>query len=196
MKKTKFIALTLLVALCAGFSAQAKSGFSYGPKLGVNINKLNFSKDGMDVSNRCGFTGGLTAEFIAPIIGVGADISLMYAYMTSEVGGETIKGNFFEIPLHIKYKLSLPAVESIIAPYIYTGPSVAFKFNGGDNYGNTKATQWGWDLGLGVELIKHLQIGAGYTFGINNIVPESVGSTSDDIKVKNNYWTITAAWMF
>lgn len=196
MKKTKFFALTLLVALCAGFSAQAKSGFSYGPKLGVNINKLNFSKDGMDSSNRCGFTGGLTAEFIAPIIGVGADISLMYAYMTSEVDGETIKGNFFEIPLHIKYKLSLPAVESIISPYIYTGPSVAFKFNSGNNYGNTKATQWGWDLGLGVELIKHLQIGAGYTFGINNIVPESVSSTSDDIKVKNNYWTITAAWMF
>lgn len=206
MKKTKFLVVTLLVALCAGFSAQAKTGFSYGPKLGVNINKLDFSKDGFNAENRCGFTGGLTAEFIAPIIGVGADISLMYAYMTSEGPDKnnttvqtTYKGNFFEIPLHVKYKLSLPAIESIISPYIYTGPSVAFKFNSGDNYGDTKATQWGWDLGLGVELIKHLQIGAGYTFGINNIAEYTKvapAGTTEDIKVKNNYWTVTAAWMF
>ncbi|MDE6006816.1 MAG: porin family protein [Muribaculaceae bacterium] len=199
MKKTKIIALTLLVALFTGFSAQAKSGFSFGPKLGVNINKLSISMDGLNSDNRCGFTGGLTAEFIAPVFGVGADISIMYAYMISEVGGQTIKGNFFEIPLHIKYKLSLPAIESIISPYIFTGPSVAFKINSGNNFGETKATQWGWDLGLGVELIKHLQIGAGYTFGINNImpfVPMETGAISDDIKVKNNYWTVTAAWMF
>lgn len=199
MNKTKFSVLFLLLALCTGFSAQAKSGFSFGPKVGLNVNKMSFSGSKvLESDNRCGFTGGLTAEFIAPILGVGADISVMYSHMKTSVNGENVSGNFMEIPLHAKYKLTLPAVESIISPYIFTGPSVAFKVSGEESYGNTKKTQWGWDLGLGVELVRHLQIGAGYTFGINKLVKhlyEDVNSTHE-VKVKNNYWTVTAAWMF
>lgn len=192
----KFSIVLLLAALFASFSAHAK--FSIGPKLGVNINKLTFSEKIIDSKNRCGFTGGLQAEYIAPILGIGADISLMYAYMNTELNNQDVHGHFFEIPLHLKYKLGIPAIESIFAPYLFTGPSVAFKFGGENSYGHTKKTQWGWDLGLGFEFIKHLQIGAGYTFGINNVMKyTSWGqNASNDIKVKNNYWTITAAWMF
>ncbi|MDE7181213.1 MAG: PorT family protein [Muribaculaceae bacterium] len=215
MKKTKISVLLLLLALFAGFSAQAKTGFSIGPKVGMNVNKMSFSGSKvLDGHNRCGFTGGVTAEFIVPIIGVGADLSVMYSHMKSyytitttdvpgiQTGGTdlgyTVHGNFFEIPLHIKYKLGLPAIESIISPYIYTGPSVAFKISGEDSYMGTKKTQWGWDLGLGIELIRHLQIGAGYTFGINKLVNNLYDDVNagHDVKVKNNYWTITAAWLF
>lgn len=199
MNKTKLSVLVLLLSFFAGFTAQAKTGFGIGPKVGMNVNKMSFS--GTDVfrsDNRCGFTGGLTAEFIAPMLGIGADISVMYSHMKTNIDGYNVSGNFMEIPLHAKYKLSLPAVESIISPYIFTGPTVAFKMSGEDSYAGTKKTQWGWDLGLGVELVKHLQIGAGYTFGINKLVNhfyEDI-TTSKEIKVKNNYWTITAAWMF
>ena len=205
MNKTKISILLLLVALCTGFSAQAKSGFGFGPKVGMNVNQMHFSgTDLIDGNNRCGFTAGLTAEYIAPILGLGVDISLMYSHMKTNVDtdfgyDENVSGNFFEIPLHLKYKLGIPAIESIISPYIFTGPTVAFKLSGEDSYFGTKKTQWGWDLGLGVELVRHLQVGAGYTFGINKLVnhfyDESVNATHD-IKVKNNYWTITAAWMF
>lgn len=207
MNKTKISILLLLAAFFAGFSAQAKSGFGFGPKVGMTVNQMSFSGSKLlDSDNRCGITAGLTAEYIAPVLGIGVDISLMYSHMKTSVGveekgvsyHEDVSGNFFEIPLHLKYQLSLPAIQSIIAPYVYTGPSVAFKLSGDDSYGGTKKTQWGWDLGLGVELIRHLQIGAGYTFGINNVVDhlvEDVNATHD-IKVKNNYWTISAAWMF
>lgn len=196
MKKSRISVLLLLVALFTGFSAQAKFGF--GPKLGMNVNSLHISGGNFDEDNRCGFTGGLTAEYIAPMLGLGADISLMYAHMKTEVNGENVSGNFFEIPLHLKYKIGIPAVSSIISPYVFTGPSVAFKLGGDESYANTKTAQWGWDLGLGVELIRHLQIGAGYTFGINNVARHFAGDDTNvgKIKVKNNYWTITAAWMF
>lgn len=200
MNKTKFSIVLLLVALCTSFSAQAKFGF--GPKVGMTVNKLDFSGNVINSDERCGFTGGITAEYIAPMLGLGADISLMYARMESKVtdpsGSYTVGGNFFEIPLHLKYKIGIPAVASIIKPYVYTGPSVAFKLSGKDSYGDTKKTQWGWDLGLGIELIRHLQIGAGYTFGINKLanIVVSDANAGHDIKVKNNYWTITAAWMF
>jgi len=204
MNKTKISIILLVVAFCTGLSAQAKFGF--GPKLGMNVNQMSFSGSKLlDSDNSCGFTGGLTAEYIAPVLGIGADISVMYSFMSTKVEegnySKTVSGNFFEIPLHLKYKLSVPAIQSIIAPYIFTGPSVAFKLSGEDSYGNTKKTQWGWDLGLGVELIKHLQIGAGYTFGINNLARNTVNIAGSNVqvskvKVKNNYWTITAAWMF
>lgn len=214
MTKTKLSIVALLVVLFSGFSAQAKFGF--GPKVGMNINQMHFSGSKLiDSDNRCGFTGGLTAEYIAPVLGIGVDISLMYSHMKTNVSigsdyvdpagntvraSENVSGNFFEIPLHLKYKIGIPVVESIISPYIFTGPSVAFKLSGENSYNGTKKTQWGWDVGLGVELIRHLQIGAGYTFGINKVAEYVVAdygmSTGHEIKAKNNYWTITAAWMF
>lgn len=215
MNKSRFTILLLIVALFTGFSAEAKFGF--GPKVGLNVNKLHFSgSDLLDASNRCGVTAGITAEYIAPALGIGADISLMYTHMKTSVSYDqvtspaantkpasyNVSGNFIEIPLHLKYKLGLPVVGSIISPYVFTGPNVAVKLSGSDSYFDTKKTQWGWDLGIGVELIRHLQIGAGYTWGLNKVMEitnmdEVAGVTvSNDIKVKNNYWTVTAAWMF
>lgn len=196
MKKISVI--LLLVALFAGFSAQAK--FSIGPKLGVNIDKMHISGDNLKSGNRCGFTGGVEAEYVAPVLGLGVDVSLMYTRMNTTVktpfGEEKAGSNFFEIPLHLKYKLGIPAVASIIKPYVFTGPTVAFKL-GNAGYSETRSTQWGWDLGLGVELIRHLQIGAGYTFGINKFMKYNDNVTvANDIKVRNNYWTVTAAWLF
>lgn len=202
MNKKNFAILLLVAALFCGFTAQAKTGFGIGPKVGVSISKLKLQgdlKNNFDADNRAGFNVGLTGEFISPVLGLGADISLMYNMQNTEVNGAKYKANFFEIPLHLKYQLSLPAVERLVAPYLYTGPSVAFQLSGKDSYSKTKQTQWGWDLGLGLTLVNHLQIGAGYTFGINKIaskIPMDLGNIENDIKVKNNYWTVTAAWMF
>lgn len=201
----KFSYLLLLLALCVSFSADAK--FRFGPKLGVNINELHIKGGNFDEDNRCGFTGGLTGEYIAPAINFGFDISVMYTYMTSKVdkpdGSQTnINGNFIEIPLHLKYMFSIPAVNKVIRPYIFTGPDLALKLGGGNDYFKTKTTQWGWDVGVGLQLFQKLQVGAGYTFGINSVANKVANSydvnlnTTNNIKVKNNYWTVTLAWMF
>ncbi|MDE7413818.1 MAG: PorT family protein [Muribaculaceae bacterium] len=218
MKKLKF---TLVMALVAIFGcSQANAFLRFGVKAGLNVDKVHFSKSNWNETfnddNRCGWTAGVTTEFTVPVIGIGMDLSLMYARMNSEspfIDGDGVvtsnksAKNFLEIPLNLKYKLSLPAINRIVIPYIFTGPDLALKLGGKkDGYLQTKTAQWGWNLGLGVELIKHLQIGAGYTFGINNIVkfadktipgfPAGLPSPTDDVKIKNNYWTVTAAWMF
>lgn len=201
MKRFKIAFVLALACLMTVFSAEAK--FGWGPKIGTTVEKMHLSKDAFDSDNRCGFTGGLTAEYIFPVVNFGFDVSLMYSYMRANVtnqNGEigSKSGNFFEIPLHLKYKVGIPAISAIIQPYIYTGPSVAFKLGGEDSYMGTKRTQWGWDLGIGLEFIRHLQLGAGYTFGINNIARQIdwTGNAGEGIKLRNNYWTITLAWMF
>ena len=61
----------------------------------------------------------------------------------------------------------------------------------------TKTFQTAWNIGVGVELFNHLQVAGSYGFGMNNIMKEVAGiNTTNDFKVKNNYWTITAAYLF
>ncbi len=67
------------------------------------------------------------------------------------------------------------------------------------NFIETKSTQAVWNLGIGVELIRHLQIQGGYGFGMNNVAKHIADAQDKDIqfkKLRNNYWTITAAWLF
>ena len=54
-----------------------------------------------------------------------------------------------------------------------------------------------WNFGLGVELLKHLQVAASYGFGINDAV-KYVDSEMGNAGVKGNdrFWTITAAYLF
>lgn len=207
MKKIK-IALTLVVlALLSCMPAQAK--FGWGPKLGLTVDKMHISGGNFDADNRCGFTGGLTAEYIIPVVNFGFDISVMYSHMRAHVDyvdengdkwGETTSGNFFEIPLHLKYMIGLPVIGKFVSPYIYSGPSVAFKLSGANSYMASKKTQWGWDLGVGLELINKLQVGAGYTFGMNKVASffssDMAGTATNEIKLKNNYWTVSVAWLF
>ncbi len=202
----KKVLLAVCLAVVCVFNMQAE--FRFGIRAGVNVNNidLNYKKlnmgDLFDGENRCGFTGGVMAEFVVPLIGVGADLSVMYSWMDSKIqmpdgSNKSLARNFIEIPLNIKYKLKLPVIERILIPYVYTGPSATVRV-GKNLYRDitTKNCQWGWNLGLGLEFFKHLQVGAGYTFGINNIVKTFDLLPTTDVKIKNNYWTITAAYLF
>lgn len=205
MKITRRItALLVMIAMVAGtMSAQ----FRFGVRAGVNINSLHVKNFGsnFNTDNGAGFTGGIMTEFKVPIIGLGLDASLMYTRMqgsfdTPDYGDMVVSTgkykDFLEIPVNIKYKFQIPVVSRIITPYLATGPSFAFRLGGDDSVFATKTFQCAWNVGLGVELISHLQVGASYAFGMNNVA-KSVGiNTTDNIKVHNNYWTITAAWLF
>lgn len=196
------------MALSICFAADA--GIRFGVKAGMNINKLHFDKSAFEADNRAGFTGGVMTEIMIPIVGIGFDASLMYTRMNSRDNVTVLNDNltskeeevqfgkdFIEIPINVKYKLSLPAVESLIKPYIYTGPTFAFKLNK-NTFEDIKARtcQVAWNVGIGIELIKHLQVQASYGFGINNVAKYTGVVDAAKIKVKNNYWTVTAAWLF
>lgn len=204
MKNLKRLALIAVVTLigCGAANAQIR----FGIKAGVNVDKMSLDSKYFNVDNNCGFTGGVMVEGMIPAVGLGADVSVMYTYMNAENDTKLISGdftkNFIEIPVNLKYKLSVPVIASIVKPYIFTGPAFAFKL-GKDTIEDFKEKncQVVWNLGLGVELIRHLQIGASYGWNINGAgtyVLEAAGVQFNDTKVKakNNYWTVTAAWLF
>ncbi len=198
----------IIIALMAVFTCgQANAEFRFGIKAGLNVNKLHLSelKQNISSDNQCGVTAGVMTEFTVPVVGIGFDLSLMYTHMNNDIKEGAAEGtvgkNFLEIPLNLKYKLKLPVVSSFMVPMIYTGPTMALKLDK-STFQNlkTKTVQMGWNVGIGLEFVKHLQISGGYTFGMNNLAKKipvvNNNMNIGDIKVKNNYWTITAAYLF
>ena len=198
MKSSIRIIVLAIVAMIIALPASAQ--FRFGIKAGVALNSLHFSSDYLENLNsdsRAGFTGGLMAEFTLPVIGLGLDASLMYVHRSAEEAVDTddaegevsfAKRDYIEIPINVKYKFSIPAISSIVAPYVFTGPSIAFLVS--DSKDIYKKCDFAWNVGAGVELVRHLQVSASYGFGITKLV------AGREANVKNRYWTLTAAYLF
>lgn len=214
------IALIALVALvfAAGSASAWPLGLRLGVKAGLNFNNLQYAKDlkdaGFGSDTKCGYTAGVMVEYKLPLVGIGADLSVLYTRMNAETTFNPVPGvsmthshlgkNFIEIPLNLKYYLTLPAISAIFKPGIYTGPTLALCCDCGENNSwKSKTCQWGWNLGLTFEFIKRLQISGGYTWGLNNVLDTSgipvVGSllgSMNNVEMRNDYWSVTAAWLF
>lgn len=204
MKTIRRIALALALVLAVAGTASAQ--FRFGVRAGIQTNSLHFDKSTLDSDNHVGFTGGLMAEFTVPVIGVGADLSLMYThrdrgYLVMDADGnlEDSKGiNYIEIPLNLKWKIGIPVIQKIVRPYVFTGPSFAFltsKRAITDAIKN-KSCDVAWNVGFGVELFSHLQASACYGFGMTKAF-DFVGVTeANAINARTRCWTITAAYLF
>lgn len=206
MKKFAFFFAMAIIALTTAIPASAQ--LKFGLKAGVAVNDLKFNSvaENFDVENRAGFTGGAMLEFTAPVLGLGIDASVMYVHRT--VGDKTLQEEFehfnssrdyIDIPLNLKWKISIPVISNVIKPYLATGPSFAFLVSKNDfkEFIEEKKCDVSWNFGAGVELFNHLQIGASYGIGLTKAM-ETIKVVDDmpTIEGKNRYWTITAAYLF
>lgn len=204
MKKLSLIVAVLFAAVVMAVPAQAK--FRIGPRVGVDVSSLHFSKDVFDKSNRLGFTAGLEAEIGLPL-GICFDASVMYVRRSIDAKSDNnsvqnidTQRDYINVPINFKWNLGLPLVGKFIAPYILTGPDFAFlcsKEAINDAWKSHKVDV-SWNVGVGLEFISHLQISASYGFGITKLskLAGITNSSSDQIEGRNNNWTITAAYLF
>ena len=209
MFKTSYKSVVAVaVALVMSLSAAAQVHF--GPKLGVAIDKLSFSKEALNSDNRAGFTGGLTMEVMLPVANLGFDISAMYVHRTTDIVGakdeigqgkqnKTSSRDYFEIPVNLKWKLGMPIVGRIITPYVFTGPSFAFLTSKKsiENAFNNRTFDVAWNFGIGLQFINKIQVGASYGLGMTKAVKVfNPDTNAANIEGKNRYWTVTAAYFF
>ncbi len=130
----KFIRNLSALLLTLAVAIPASAQFSIGPRIGFNANSLHMSKELFDSDNRVGINAGLQAEFMIPMIGFGFDASVMYVHRSSNAFESAdksdvtrVSADYIEIPVNLKYKIGLPVIGKIITPYIFTGPSFAFR---------------------------------------------------------------------
>lgn len=189
--------MALVVALAVILPAAAQ--FKVGPRVGLNVNSLHFNNELYQKDNRAGWTAGVQAEFTVPLVGIGFDASVMFVKRNSEFMMENAENNlhssYIEIPINLKYKLSIPAVSSIVKPYVFAGPSFAFLTSKADvmSFIEKNKSDVAVNVGLGVEFFNHLQVGASYGIGMTKVFKKEQVANID---AKNRYWTVTMAYLF
>ena len=205
MRNRRMIAGLMFAALLLLGIGQANAQVRLGVKGGLNIASVHFSTDVLQSDNVTGFQIGPMIEGSLPLVGVGFDAAILYAQKgleTKTVGGEktTLKNDYIDVPVNLKWKLGLP----VMKVYLAAGPYVGFRVGGNKIWElpgsmvdqvKTKSFSAGLNFGAGVELISHLQVGLNYGLGLtNNYSMESLSLTKSD--GKNRGWSVTAAILF
>lgn len=192
MKKIFSALLIAVLGLFIAVPAQAQL-IKFGVKGGLNMSKLDF-KNGPTSDNTTGFFIGPMAEVTIPVVGLGIDGALMY----SQRGKSEWKQQGIEIPVNLKYTFGLG---SMLGIYIAAGPDFYFNFKDTDWAGfDTKATQVGLNLGAGVKLFSHLQVGVNYQLPLGDSFSwKNVGETiADEIggNAKTKTVQVSLAYIF
>lgn len=197
MKKTVlFLFFILTISLCAPAGAQLRYGFRFGGSFA----KARLSDaPGLSLKNGSGFSGGLMLEWQMEKNGFAPDIAILYTRYNSRVAPPdaspvSFGRNFIEVPLHLKYKFFLSKTKNLVAPLVYTGPSLFFRLGHGDSEPiATKTVQPGWDVGLGIDIINFIQITAGYRFGLGNALSHAY---IPDASLHTDGWNLSANLIF
>lgn len=200
MKKT-FSAFMVMALLLITIPANAQ--FKFGVKGGLNISKLSVSKDILKSDNQTGFFIGPMAEFTIPIVGLGVDVAALY----NQSGVATVSGSegevnstlkTVEIPINLKWTFGLGSTAGV---YVAAGPQ--FGFNVGDriiqDIYEFKKNNTTFNVGAGVKLIRHLQIGVNYNFGLSRVASIIGNDEFKEFageKIRNNTWQISLAYLF
>ena len=173
----------LMIAVCIGMAMPAQAQLHFGVKGGLNLSKASFSdvKENFKKDNFTGFFIGPMAEITIPIVGLGVDGALLF----SQRGKGDVKQTGAEVPINLKYTIGLG---SLLGVYFAAGPDFFFDFKKKD--GVDRKTQVGLNLGVGVKLIKHLQVGVNYQF------PMGDSFKLNNVDAKNKTWQISAAYLF
>lgn len=202
---------TLIVLVAATyFAVPANAQLKFGIKGGLNITDMSFSNDVFETSNRTGFFIGPTIKFTLPIVGLGIDASALYDQREGEVNVEAddntlvstrLKQKSINIPINLRYDIGLG---SLAAVYLAAGPQ--FGFNVGDKNQSLYKDVAEWRLntsnfsvnvGAGVMLLGHLQVGANYNIVCGKTGEITVLDGAESVlRGRSNTWQISAAYYF
>lgn len=197
---------TILLAMAALFVAvPSHAQLQWGIRGGVNLAKASFSGADVKSDNYTGYFFGPTAEFTIPLIGLGLDGSFLFSQSGIKTDDETLKRSSFEIPINLKYNIGLGSMAGI---YIAAGPQygINLKSDEGERQAmkdfSFKNTNLSVNVGAGVKLIRHLQIGFTYNIPMgktgeyDGILNGAAGAVNNAISAKVKTWQINAAYMF
>ncbi len=200
-----------IIAVVAAFvmAVPAQAQVQFGVKAGLNVNKVSLNDVGttLDGENRTGFFAGITADFTLPMVGFGADVSVLYDNKVAgtSVGDKEINKtlHYIDIPINVKYTIGFSSLASV---YVATGPQ--FAFNVGDrswalselnrNW-ELKTSEFSWNVGAGITVRSHIRLGYNYNIAVGKTAELKVSALGQDIvkgKLKNNSHQISLTYLF
>ena len=206
--KTNVKPFNFLVALFILAATTASAQVKFGIKGEVGANKMTLSNEMLKESNYNTFKIGPAIEFMIPGLNFGVEAAALYSNDQTTVKewkeqalntlgkGEV---HYLDIPVNLKYKYFL---SNAFGLYASGGPYAHFKI--GDNKffeefkDDIKAKSFGAGLnfGVGVELLKMLSVGAGYTIKLSDDYSSQKPEWNEAFNDKKGVWSLTAAIYF
>lgn len=199
MKKTVLI-LLLLGGLLVARPLAAQINF--GIKAGVGLTELKLSgplSDNLSAKNRVGFFAGPMAEFIIPVVGLGVDASLLYTERNADLQGIRISERGLDVPVNLKFVFGLGRTLGL---YLSAGPAFFFDFEKNKRVFPIQEMSWekrqievAANLGLGVRLLRHFQLGISYNMPLKNSA-QVITNGVEQAAYKAKTWQLSAAYIF
>ena len=197
----KKILNTLMLAVGLLLMAMpADAQIRFGVKGGVNLTQVETNLKAIK-DNSTGYFIGPMIEATIPGIGLGVDGAIMYA----QRGKDELKMEGVEVPLNLKLTIGAGSSLSI---FLAAGPDFFLNLKDIDlgaidatidGYkAKEKKAQVGLNLGGGVKLMQHLQLGLNYMIPLGDSfsfkkAADAVGE-EESFKYKN--WQLTLAYIF
>lgn len=172
--------LTFALVLAVGTVAEAQ--MTLRPYVGLNSSSLtkDIIQDSASFANNVGFQLGADLQ-IGDKFYVQPGVQLEFLRNTIEpLRDQTtdFKRSYLRIPVMVGYNFS--GAESVFGFRVFTGPNFGFNMSSKTEFGNVdetvKNTIFGWNAGLGIDLISILFVDMGYQFGLSEVL-ESVSDS-------------------
>ncbi len=207
MKTNTKIIISLVFLLSVINVNTAMSQLRFGLKGGFDVSSNRLNKDILNTHNRLGFQIGGTMELMAPIVGWGGELSVLYGHQKGDddVKQKDVNGNTYDIsdynylrvPLNLKKKFSIVGLFGV---FIQAGPYVEFKLSGGDvekldQQWKSKSFGAGLNAGAGVELLNHLELGMYYRKSLTDNYGDKQG-WENVVKKRPDNWSVNLTYFF
>ena len=197
----KKILNTLMLAVGLLLMAMpADAQIRFGVKGGVNLTQVETNLKAIK-DNSTGYFIGPMIEATIPGIGLGVDGAIMYA----QRGKDELKMEGVEVPLNLKLTIGAGSSLSI---FLAAGPDFFLNLKDLDlgaidatiqGYkAKEKKAQVGLNLGGGVKLMQHLQLGLNYMIPLGDSFSfkKAADAVGEDESFKYKNWQLTLAYIF
>lgn len=172
----------------------------FGVKGGVNLTQVETNLKAIK-DNSTGYFIGPMIEATIPGIGLGVDGAIMYA----QRGKDELKMEGVEVPLNLKLTIGAGSSLSI---FLAAGPDFFLNLKDIDlgaidatiqGYkAKEKKAQVGLNLGGGVKLMQHLQLGLNYMIPLGDsfTFKKATDAVGEEESFKYKNWQLTLAYIF
>lgn len=191
----KFFTLVLVAALSA-MPSMMQAQVKFGVKAGLNVTQMSLSQDVVSKSNQEGFFVGPTVKVTLPLVGLGVDASALYDQRDAKVDDGKVSQRSINVPINLRYGIGLGSLASV---YLAAGPQFGFNIGQKNYFGEDgfkfKDSNFSVNVGAGVSVISHLEVGFTYNIAVGKTGEISLKDGAK-INARANSWQVSAAYYF
>lgn len=188
----KKLVSALLVILCLLMAVPAQAQLKFGLKGGLDVSKVTTEIG----DNATGFFVGPMMEATLPIVGLGVDVAALYSQSGvkfNDTDADKLKS--IEIPVNLKWTVGLGSMLGVFAA---VGPQFGFNLdNGVDAVLKSKKCAVSVNVGVGLKLVRHLQLGVNYNIGASKMTAKYFDDSENIVpNFRKNSWQVSLAYIF